>query len=61
MIKTDREDLYKSETGGIINTNNDKLLAYKKQKRQLQKINNMENRIQKLEMTIQQILTKIEV
>jgi ppGpp synthetase/RelA/SpoT-type nucleotidyltranferase len=61
MIKTDIEDLYKSDSGGIINTNNDKLLAYKKQKQHYQKINNMEKRIKRLEMIIEKLIKQIAI
>jgi len=59
LIKTDVEDIYKNDNG-LININNEKLKAYKKQKQHFRRISEMETRITNLEQELQLLKEKIE-
>jgi hypothetical protein len=55
-IKTNVDGLVKDpKSGAILNVDNNKLLAYKKQKELFNKTNKMENRLTKLETDMSEI------
>jgi hypothetical protein len=58
-IKTDVEGLVKDEySGAILNVDNEKLKAYKKQKQAAQRLDKVENDINEIKHMLQQLLKR---
>ena len=49
-----------SETGAVLNVNNKALQAYKNQKKQFQKINHVESRLDKIENLLLSLQDKLD-
>ena len=57
----DSNDLVRdSETGAVVNVNNKALQAYKNQKKQFQKINQVESRLDKIENLLLSLQDKLD-
>ena len=58
-IKTDVEGLVKDKlSGAILNVDNEKLIAYKKQKQAAQRLDKVENDINEIKNMLQQLLKR---
>jgi hypothetical protein len=56
LIQTDVPGLYKeTSSGALINKNNDALLQYKKKKEKARRLNELEKRMQDIELKLQKL------
>ena len=53
-------NLYKNETGAVVNTDYSAFLRAKERKREKQKINNLEERLTKIEDLLERLLTHVD-
>lgn len=52
-------NLYKTESGAIVNTDRSAYLRAKERKAEKQKINNLENRLEKIESLLERLLENV--
>ena len=53
-------NLYKTETGAVVNTDYSAFLRAKERKREKQKINNLEQRLNRIEDLLERLLTHVD-